>query len=169
MSNLVLIGMPGSGKSTCGVLAAKALCKDFADTDLLIQKAEGMPLQRIIDERGNAYFAEAEEKAICDASFRNAVVATGGSVVYSPRAMAYLKEKGVVVYLRISYETMKKRIANIATRGIILRDGETLAEMYAERAPLYEKYADFSVDCDEAEVERVVSEIVRLGREKEGK
>ncbi len=168
MKNIVLIGMPGCGKSTCGVLAAKALCMDFWDTDLLLQKNEKMPLQKIINTKGNAYFADAEERAVCAFSFSNAVVATGGSVVYSQKAMAHLKENATVVYLKISPETMEKRISNMASRGILLRDGETLGEMFCEREPLYETYADLTIDCDGAEIEQTVSKIVGVVRKTEG-
>lgn len=161
MKNVVLIGMPGCGKSTCGVLAAKALCKDFIDTDLVIQQREKMPLQAIINEKGNAYFAAAEEGAICSLAVENAVIATGGSAVYSPKAVAHLKENACLIYLRISFDTMSRRISDMAGRGILLRSGETLEAMYAERVPLYEKYADLIVDCDGREIENTVSEIVR--------
>ncbi len=165
MKNVVLIGMPGCGKSTCGVLAAKALCMDFKDTDLLIQQNEGMPLQSVINQKGNKYFALAEENAVRNTCFENAVVATGGSVVYSDKAMAYLKENGVVIYLRISLKTMLQRISNMSTRGILLRNGESIEEMFSERQSLYEKYADFVIDCDEKEIEDTVLNIVRVASE----
>ncbi len=161
MKNVVLIGMPGSGKSTCGVLAAKALCKDFVDTDLLIQQSEKMPLQAILNEKGYDFFAAAEEKAICSLNAQNTVVATGGSAVYSPKAMAHLKENAVVLYLRVSFATMVKRISNIGSRGILLREGESLETMFEERTALYERYADRILDCDDKEIETTVSEIVK--------
>ena len=156
--------MPGSGKSTCGVLAAKALCMDFMDTDLVIQRQEGMPLQAIISERGNGYFATAEESAICALDLENSVVATGGSVVYSDKAMAHLKSNALVLCLRISYDTMLGRIADISSRGILLKEGETLETMFAERVPIYERYADHIVDCDDKEVAETVTEIVQIVR-----
>ena len=162
MKNLVLIGMPGCGKSTCGVLAAKALCMDFVDTDLVIQQNEGMPLQAIIDQKGNDFFAAAEENAVCGLDVKNAVVATGGSVVYSQKAMDRLKKDGIVVYLSISFDTMLKRIANIRSRGILLKNGETIEAMFRERASLYQKYADSTIDCTGKEIETTVSEIVKL-------
>ena len=164
MKNVVLIGMPGCGKSTCGVLAAKALCKDFVDSDLVIQQKEGMPLQAIINEKGSAYFAAAEENAVCALNAQNAVIATGGSVVYSDRAMAHLKESAAVIYLRISLGTMLARISDMNTRGILLKEGESVEAMFAERAPLYEKYADIIIDCDERRVEETVSAIVHSAR-----
>ena len=118
-------------------------------------------LQEVINGKGNDYFAATEEKAILSLSVKNAVIATGGSEVYSRKAMAHLKQNAVVIYLRISFETMLKRIANITSRGILLRDGETIDAMFAERQPLYEKYADRVIDCDDAEIERTVSEIVK--------
>ena len=162
MKNVVLIGMPGCGKSTCGVLAAKALCKDFVDTDLVIQQNEKMPLQAIIDKKGNDYFAQAEESAICGQEFENSVIATGGSVVYSRKAMKHLKENAVVIYLRISFDTMLKRITNMNSRGILLKKGETIEAMYNERESLYKKYADQIVDCDDKDIETTVSDIISV-------
>ena len=156
--------MPGCGKSTCGVLAAKALCKDFVDTDLVIQQKEKMPLQAIINEKGNDCFAAAEESAVCSLAVRNAVVATGGSVVYSQKAMEHLNRDAVVIYLRITLDTMLKRIADMESRGILLRDGESIGAMFAERESLYEKYADRILDCDDREIEGTVSAIVEAAR-----
>lgn len=161
-SNIVLIGMPGSGKSTCGVLAAKALLKNFFDTDLLLQNLEGKRLQSIINENGIEYFNEAEEKAILSLDIRGTVIATGGSVVYSEKAMAHLRSLGKTIYLRLGYEEMEKRIKNITTRGIVLKEGETLLDMYNERAPLYERYADEILNCDGMTVEETVESIVLL-------
>ena len=160
MKNVVLIGMPGCGKSTCGVLLAKALGMDFTDTDLIIQKNEKMSLQNIITAKGNEYFALAEEKAVCGSRFSECVIATGGSVVYSPNAMRYLSEDGKIVYLKISYDTMIHRINNIETRGILLRDGETIAGMYEARQKLYERYADVTVDCNDLDTEKTVRAIM---------
>lgn len=161
-SNIVLIGMPGSGKSTCGVLAAKALLKNFFDTDLLLQNLEGKRLQSIINENGIEYFNEAEERAILSLDIRGTVIATGGSVVYSEKAMDHLRSLGKIIYLRLGYEEMEKRIKNITTRGIVLKEGETLLDMYNERAPLYERYADEILNCDGMTVEETVESIVLL-------
>lgn len=161
-SNIVLIGMPGSGKSTCGVLAAKALLKNFFDTDLLLQNLEGKRLQSIINENGIEYFNKAEERAILSLDIQGTVIATGGSVVYSEKAMAHLRSLGKIIYLRLGYEEMEKRIKNITTRGIVLKDGETLLDMYNERAPLYERYADEILNCDGMTVEETVESIVLL-------
>lgn len=161
-SNIVLIGMPGSGKSTCGVLAAKALLKNFFDTDLLLQGLEQNRLQDIIDDRGIEYFMSAEEEAILSLDIKAAVVATGGSVIYSEKAMQHLKSMGRVIYLHLDYDTMVKRIKNITTRGVVLKSGTTLKDMYNERLPLYEKYADNVIYCDDNTVEQTVEQIVKV-------
>ena len=161
-SNIVLIGMPGSGKSTCGVLAAKALLKNFFDTDLLLQNLEGKRLQSIINENGIEYFNKAEERAILSLDIKGTVIATGGSVVYSEKAMAHLRSLGKIIYLRLSYDEMEGSIKNITTRGIVLKEGETLLDMYNERAPLYERYADEILNCDGMTVEETVESIVLL-------
>lgn len=161
-SNIVLIGMPGSGKSTCGVLAAKALLKNFFDTDLLLQGMEEEKLQDIIDEKGIDYFLNAEEKAILSLDINATVIATGGSVVYSQKAMEHLKSMGRVIYLHLDYDTMVKRIKNITTRGVVLKSGTSLLDMYNERLPLYKQYADDVIYCDKNTVEKTVEQIVRL-------
>lgn len=161
-SNIVLIGMPSSGKSTCGVLVAKALLKNFYDTDLLLQGLEGSRLQDIINEKGIEYFMSAEERAIKSLTVDATVIATGGSVIYSEDAMAHLKELGKVVYLHLGYDKMVERLTNITTRGVVLKNGETLRDMYDERLPLYEKYADVTIDCDNNTIEQTVEEITRL-------
>lgn len=166
-TNLVLIGMPGSGKSTCGVLAAKALLKNFFDTDLLIQSIEEKRLQNIIDEKGIDYFLEAEEQAVLSLNIEATVIATGGSVVYSEKAMQHLKNMGKIIYLHLGYDTMCRRIKNITTRGVVLKSGSTLEDMYEERLPLYEKYADEIIFCDSNTVEQTVEKIVRI-TEQEG-
>lgn len=162
--NIILIGMPGSGKSTCGVLAAKALLKNFFDTDLLIQNIENKRLQEIIDENGINYFNNAEENAILSLDIRGTVIATGGSVVYSEKSMEHLKKLGRVIYLHLDYDTMADRIKNITTRGVVLKEGHTLLDMYNERLSLYEKYADDTIICDNHTVEEVVESIVLLSK-----
>ena len=159
-SNIVLIGMPGSGKSTCGVIAAKVMLKNFFDTDLLLQGLEQSRLQELIDSKGVEYFYEAEEKAILSLNIEATVIATGGSVIYSKKAMEHLRSLGKVIYLHLEYETMMKRINDFTTRGIVVKKGSTLLDMYNERLPLYEKYADVTIRCDNNTVEETVEEIV---------
>ena len=158
--NVVLIGMPGSGKSTCGVLAAKALLKNFYDTDLLIQNFENKKLQDIIDQKGIEYFLKAEEDAILSLELNGTVIAAGGSVIYSQKAMEHLKSMGKVIYLHLEYDTMVNRISNITTRGVVLKKGKTLQDMYKERLPLYQKYYDEIIYCDNNSVEETVQAIV---------
>lgn len=163
-SNIVLIGMPASGKSTCGVLAAKALLKNFFDTDLLIQNIENKRLQEIIDEKGNDYFEKAEENAVLSLDIIGTVIATGGSVIYSEKAMAHLKSLGKIIYLHLDFDTMKKRLKNITTRGVVLKDGYSLEDMYKERLELYKKYADETIVCDALSVEQTVEAIVACSK-----
>jgi shikimate kinase len=160
MKNIVLIGMPGAGKSTVGVILAKALGMHFTDTDIVIQKNAGRLLQDIIDTDGPEAFKQLEEETVLSLHRRTTVIATGGSVVFSEQAMEHLKKDGVVVYLKISFGAMKRRLRNITTRGIVLSYGETLRDMYDERVPLYEKYADITVCCSKEDFETVVGKVI---------
>lgn len=148
--NLILIGMPGAGKSTVGVILAKILNMDFLDCDLVIQKACGATLQHIIDEEGPEAFLAVENRILQGVTCENTIVATGGSAVYSAEAMAHLRELGPVVYLRVPYEAMVERLGDISGRGVVMRGGAgmSLADMYNERVPLYEAWADITVDVD---------------------
>lgn len=148
MSNITLIGMPGAGKSTIGVVVAKMLCKSFLDTDLLIQQNTGKRLFEIIEEQGNDGFLKVESDTIASLDVKNSVIATGGSAVLSETAMRRLKEISTVVYLRIPVESLALRLGDLNQRGVVLERGQTLADLYAERCPLYEKYADIIVDSD---------------------
>lgn len=167
--NIILIGMPGSGKSTCGVLAAKALLKNFFDTDLLFQGLEEKKLQDIIDDDGIEYFLSAEERAILSLDINATVVATGGSVVYSDKSMEHLKKSGKVIYLHLSYDTMVDRIKNITTRGVVVKEGDSLEDMYNERLPMYQKWADVVINCDNNTVEQTVEKIVKASSDCEKK
>jgi shikimate kinase len=160
MENIILIGMPGAGKSTMGVILAKTLGRHFIDTDIVAQETSGRLLQDIIDEEGTGAFLKTEEKTILSLHCRNAVIATGGSVVFSESAMKYLKKDGVVIYLKISFDEMARRLRNITTRGIVLPGGQSLREMYNQRVPLYEKYADITIDCAEEDFENCVGNII---------
>ena len=167
--NIILIGMPGSGKSTCGVLAAKALLKNFFDTDLLFQGLEEKRLQDIIDDDGIEYFLSAEERAILSLDINATVVATGGSVVYSDKSMEHLKKSGKIIYLHLSYDTMVNRIKNITTRGVVVKEGDSLEDMYNERLPMYQKWADVVINCDNNTVEQTVEKIVKASSDCEKK
>lgn len=158
--NLVLIGMPGAGKSTTGVVLAKALGYDFLDTDLLLQKQVDMTLQHYIDQKGMAAFIEAEAKVIQSLDMNKTVIATGGSVIYSPEAMAHLRSMGLIIYLKVSYEDLEKRLANFSSRGIAIRKGASLKDVYQERASLYDTYGDVVVDETGLTFEEVVHNIV---------
>ncbi len=161
MRNIVLIGMPGCGKSTLGVLAAKAMMMDFVDTDLILQKQRGKALQEMVDELGTEGFAVAEEGCICSLHIENAVIATGGSVALENGAMESLRQNGLVVFIRLKYETIEKRLKNIKTRGISMKKGQTLRELYDIRQPAYHRWADIVLDADGQSVERTVERLVR--------
>ncbi len=159
VKNIVLIGMPGAGKSTMGVLLAKTLLMDFCDTDLIIQKQTGSSLCDIIKEKGPDEFIKLENEIIAAQNFENCVVATGGSAVYGKEAMQKLCGNGTAVYLKVDVNELEKRICDIHTRGIAMKDGTSIAELYAERAWLYEKYADITVECTQLTPEQCVDVI----------
>ncbi|MBD5450777.1 MAG: shikimate kinase [Lachnospiraceae bacterium] len=154
--NIVLIGMPGAGKSTVGVVLAKKLGYGFVDSDLVIQSREGRLLHEIISERGVEGFWAVEEEANISIEAERTVIATGGSVVYGCKAMEHLKQIGTVVYLKLSCEAIADRLGDLDERGVTLREGQGLTELYAERVPLYEKYADFTVDCEHLPIREIV-------------
>lgn len=147
-NNITLIGMPGSGKSTIGVVLAKVLGYQFIDSDLLIQEKEGKLLCEIINEKGNQGFQEIENEVNGSIMTSNSVIATGGSAVYGDKAMEHLREISTVVYLRLSYEEIESRLGDLKDRGVVLKENQTLLDLYKERTPLYEKYAHIIVDAE---------------------
>ena len=160
--NIVLIGMPGVGKSTVGVILAKVLGYQFIDADLVIQKRENRLLHEIISEEGLDGFLKAEENAnvYIAQNEEKSIVATGGSVVYCEKAMQELKKTGRVIYLELEYDQLKKRLGNLKGRGVVLKDGQDLRGLYEERSPLYEKYADLTVNEKNLDVEQTLQKIV---------
>ena len=157
--NLTLIGMPGAGKSTIGIILAKVLSLGFVDTDILIQINRQKSLQQIIDESGHFNLRKIEEAEILKINVENQVIATGGSAVYSEKAMAHLAAVSTVVFLKVSYEDIAKRIHNFSTRGIARPKGQTLRELYDERQILYNRYAELSIDCTGLNQDEVAMEI----------
>lgn len=150
-SCVVLVGMPGAGKSTLGVVLAKILQKDFVDADLVIQKRCGTTLQHVIDEQGPEAFLALENEVLCDLTAENAIIATGGSAVYSQEAMGHLKTLGPVVYLEISYESLVARLIDLQDRGVVMKGGVSMSlrDLYDERKPIYESVADIVVNVDD--------------------
>lgn len=161
MKNIVLIGMPGVGKSTAGVVLAKVLGYQFLDADLLIQKEEGCLLAEIIREKGTDEFLAIENRVNASIKVDKSVIATGGSVVYGTEAMKHLKEIGIIVYLKLPYQILEERLHNIKGRGVVLRPGQTLFALYEEREVLYETYADVTVDETNLNVEETIEKIIQ--------
>ena len=160
MKNIILIGMPGAGKSTLGVILAKTLRLNFIDTDILIQERTGELLQNIIDNEGSSALLKIEEETILDLDTHHAVIATGGSAVFSEKAMQHMRSDGVILYLDISFEKMVQRLKNIKTRGIVLIEGDSLQDMYNQRVHLYQRYADITIDCSEGDFEDIVEKAI---------
>ena len=160
MNNIILIGMPGVGKSTLGVVLAKVLGFQFIDADLLIQEQERKKLHQIIKEVGINGFMEIENQVNASIEAERSVIATGGSVVYCRQAMSHLKEIGTVVYLKVSLSTLEKRLGNLKRRGVILKKGQTLKDLYEERVKLFEKYADVTVCEDGLELEETIEKVL---------
>lgn len=159
-NNIVLIGMPGAGKSTIGVLLAKAVNYEFLDTDITIQKETGKKLYEIIAENGLAAFLQIENDVLKKVEADRTVIATGGSAVFGREAMEHLKEIGTVVYIRLSCEEIIRRVNNIKTRGIAMQKGDSMEDVYRQRTPLYEKYADIIVDVEHTTIEEAVERIM---------
>ena len=159
-SNIVLIGMPGAGKSTVGILLAKRTSRDFVDTDVLIQISQGRLLQDIVDTDGYMALRKIEEEIILGLHCGHHVIATGGSAVYSPAAMEHLKSNGIVVFLDVDLFTLESRIQDFGTRGLAKRPDQTLSELFEERLILYRKYADITIDCVGLSHEEVCAQII---------
>ena len=160
--NIVLIGMPGSGKSTVGVILAKVLGYTFIDSDLLIQKEEKKLLKEIIAREGQEGFLRIENRVNASIETENSVIATGGSVVYCEEAMKHLQEIGTVIYLKLDYQILKKRLSNLIGRGVVLKDGQTLEDLYKERVPLYEKYGEYIIDEKNTDAEGTLQKILEV-------
>jgi len=160
-SNLVLIGMPGSGKSTVGVILAKQTSLDFVDTDVLIQNSSGRSLQDIVDTDGYIALRRIEEEILLDLCVRHHVIATGGSAAYSERAMTHLKADGIAVFLDVDLATLTLRVTDFGVRGIAKRPDQSFKELFEERGALYRKYADITIDCAGLTQEGVCARIVR--------
>lgn len=160
--NVVLIGMPGVGKSTAGVILAKILGYKFVDTDLIIQQHEKKRLKEIIARDGIDGFIELENKIVAELNAEYSVIATGGSVVYGEDAMNNLRNIGRIVYLSLDYKKLRYRLGNIKNRGVIIREGQSLADLYKERVPLYEKYADIVIDENGCNTEKTVMKITEM-------
>lgn len=160
--NIVLVGMSGAGKSTLGVLIAKAIGMNYVDTDIVIQQHKGRLLQEIIDNDGIEKFMQIEEGTVSELQLKNCIISTGGSVIYSEKAMTALKQHGQVIYLHVSFEEIEKRLINVTTRGIVIKKGNSLKDVYDERVPLYIKYSDKTLDCSNKDIEQCVGEIIEL-------
>lgn len=161
MNNVILIGMPAVGKSTVGVVVAKRLGYKFVDTDILIQEEEGRLLREIIEEKGIHGFLEIEDRVNAGVDVKNTVISPGGSVVYCKNAMEHYKKIGTVVYLQVSFETINKRLKNAKGRGVVLKEGQTLKDLYDERVRLFEKYADVTVSEDGLNLEETIEEVLK--------
>ena len=162
MKNIVFIGMPASGKSTVGVVVAKRLGYKFVDTDLVIQEVEKRLLKEIIAEEGNEGFLRIEDRVNAEIQEERAVISPGGSVVYCENAMRHYKETGMIVYLHTSYETINNRLHNAKNRGVVLKDGQTLKDLYEERSALFERYADLTISEEGRDLEETIEEVLRV-------
>ena len=160
--NIVLIGMPGVGNCTIGVILAKSWGYKFIDADIVIQQEEGRLLREIINSEGVEGFIQVENRVNASLDCHKAVIATGGSVVYGKEAMEHLQQIGKVVYLKVDYEIINQRLDNLKGRGVVLKEGQDLKALYEERIPLYEKYADIVVDENHCNIEETVEKLVKL-------
>lgn len=161
-NNIILIGMPASGKSTMGVVLAKILGYNYIDADLEIQKQEGRKLSQIIAEDGVEGFIDIENRVNAGIEAEKTVIATGGSVVYGREAMEHYKNIGRVVYLKVDIDTLNKRLTNVKQRGVVMREGQSIVSLYNERCKLYEEYADLVVDEGLCDIEEVVAKVLQV-------
>ena len=166
MKNIILTGMPGVGKSTIGVILAKELGYQFVDSDLLIQQQEKQLLKDIIAQKGVDGFLAVENQVNASINTERSVIATGGSAVYGTEAMEHFRETGTIVYLKCSYSVLEKRLGDLKGRGVVLKEGQTLRDIYEERSVLYEKYADLVVEEDGRDIEGTLSLVLQALREK---
>ncbi|MCD8239323.1 MAG: AAA family ATPase [Clostridiales bacterium] len=160
-NNIILIGMPGCGKSTVGVVLAKRLGYNFLDSDLLIQAQTGKLLHEIIEEEGIEGFLDIENKVNSEINANRTVIATGGSAVYGSEAMEHLSKTGTVIFLSLSLSALSRRLGDLNKRGVTIKKGQTLKDLYLERLPLYEKYADLTIDCSRKSVRLITEEIIK--------
>lgn len=162
MSNIILIGMPGVGKSTVGVVLAKNLGYRFMDSDLVIQEREGRLLHEIISAEGTDGFLKIEDEVNASIEVDKTVIATGGSAIFGANAMEHFRQMGTVVYLSLPYDELAHRLGDLNERGVVLREGQTLRDLLEERKPYYEKYADVTVDCHNKQIREIVAEVAGL-------
>ena len=161
MKNITLIGMPGAGKSTVGVVLAKALGYNFIDTDLVIQEDQGMLLHNIIEKYGTKGFNTIENNIISSISADKSVIATGGSAVYGKEAMQNLKSSSIILYLELPFDELKRRLGNLEKRGVSIAKGQTLEELYNERIHLYEEYSDITIHCYKLQIREIINTIIK--------
>ena len=159
MKNIVLSGMPGAGKSTEGVVLAKSMGLSFVDCDLVIQEQTGMLLHELIAKEGAEGFRQLENRILTELSAKHSVIATGGSAVYGKEAMRHLRNIGTTVYLELSFEAIEDRLGDLKERGVLMRPGQTLRDIYDERVPLYQRYADYTINCENKRIREIVSGI----------
>ena len=160
-SNITLIGMPGAGKSTTGIILAKNISKGFLDTDILIQINQGKPLQQILDEQGHLALRKVEEEEVCKINIENCIISTGGSVAYSKKAMEHLQKISTIIFLEVSFEEITHRITNFESRGIAKAKEQSFYDLFLERQKLYSKYADITLSAEGASQDEIALRIVQ--------
>ena len=158
-NNIILIGMPGAGKSTVGVVLAKKLGYTFIDSDIVIQNEKGLLLHELIEQFGSDGFNQIENEVNSKINVENSVIATGGSAIYGKDAMKHFKSIGKIVYLKLPYDEIERRLGDLNERGVSIKKGQTLLSLYEERTPIYEQYADITIDCDNLSIREIVKKI----------